>query len=132
MKKQMLGLLLTIIVAFSVGASGYHQEDSGQGEGWKPYTPSRLEWLAVNYNALYRRNVLSTLGYTIQITPLHNIDTISIVVEYLPEAERSMMNGEIEYIKIMIKTEVERRGWASWLKIREDIRMLKEISQPPL
>ena len=125
MKKQMLGLLLTIIVAFSVGASGYHQEDSGQGEGWKPYTPTRLEWLAVNYNALYRRNLLSTLGYTIRITPLHNIDTISIAVGYLPEAERSFMNREIEHIKEMIKKDVEHRGWSSWLKIREDVQILK-------
>ncbi len=95
-------------------------------EGWKPYTPTRLEWLAVDLNAT--RGVRLTLeeGFAVRFDPIEKEDCILISVLHFPTVNRKAMNTEIEWSRKIILTTAKRYGWDKWLKIKEDIQMVNK------
>jgi hypothetical protein len=90
-------------------------------EGFKPYTPSRLEWLAVELNAYARTHLSSETGFSITFLPLLDADTIMIYVLHLPNAGRAALNVAIDNARNEISRTAERHGWESWVKIKERI-----------
>jgi hypothetical protein len=89
-----------------------------------PYTPSRLEWLAVALSARGRVELSTTTGYSIDFVPIENENTILIFVTYVPSiVEREIMNTQIEGARQAIAIESKSRGWSSWLKVREKVEM---------
>ncbi len=61
-------------------------------EGSKPYTPTRLEWLAVALNAQMRSDMSAENEFTLAFVPIRNEDAILIYVSYLPSVNRQRMN----------------------------------------
>ena len=98
-------------------------------EGSKPYIPTRLEWFALEMNSTYRVELSESTNYSIQFIPLEKSNTILICVFYMPSADRELMNTHIENIKEMVKLNAKSRGWNSWLKINENIKMGKSKQQ---
>ena len=94
-------------------------------EGNRPYTPTRLEWLAVELNAQLRVDLSESTGYMMQFIPVGNADTIMIYVTYLPSVNRDAMNITINNAKEVMAIETRSRGWSSWLKVTERIVMGK-------
>ena len=61
-------------------------------------------------------------NFSIDFVPLENKDAI-IFVRYLPNVNRELMNLQIEHNKGLIAVMAKNRGWSSWLKIQEDVKM---------
>jgi hypothetical protein len=87
-------------------------------EGNKPYTPTRLEWFAVNLNASLRVDLSMSTGYGMQFIPLSRTN--------LPSVNLEIMNTPIETAKQVISIEAKSRGWSSWLKVTEHVEMGKD------
>lgn len=103
--------------------------------GNQPYTPTRLEWLAVELNAGLRVPLSEETRFSIDFVPLGKEDAILIFVRYLPTVNREVMNMSIDTARKVISINAKSYGWLSWLKVKEDVQMGKtgeaEPSAPP-
>ena len=122
LKRAVLLIGCGVIVLASVV---YAQESVSELEGGKPYTPSRLEWLAVELQAYYRVDPKLDLGFSIDFFPSENEDAILIYVIYFPNVNRQLMNMSINSARKRISMIVKSRGWSSWLKVKEQVEMAK-------
>ena len=113
------GTLLVLACAAFVWA----QEQSAKLEGWKPYAPSRLQWLAVELNAGLRVPLSLEDGYSMDFVPIANEDAILIYVKYLPSVNREFMNMSINTAREVISMKSKSYGWSSWLKVKEKVQM---------
>jgi len=118
------GLLLILFMLITV-TFVWAQEPLSSLEGLKPYTPNRLEWLALGMNASCREDLMVN-NYSIDFIPLVDKDTILIYVRYLPTVNREIMNRAIETVKEVVSMTAESYGWSSWLKVKEDVAMHRE------
>jgi len=111
------------VVTISVLATARAQDRTSQLEGWKPYTPSRLEWFAVDLNASDRTQLTEDNGYLLNFIPSEKTDTIIIYVRYMRTVNREAMNLSIDAAREVIKINAKSKGWDGWLKVRENIKM---------
>jgi hypothetical protein len=110
------------IVAFVAGVFVTSAQTRAMSEGEKPYSPTRLEWLAVNMEAQMRIDLSDRDGFSLDFAAPPGQNTILIYVRYLPRVEREIMNARIETAKQVIAIAAKARGW-SWLKVQEDVKM---------
>lgn len=114
-----------IFLVLACSSFVWAQQKSVKLEGAKPYTPSRLEWLAVELNAGSRVPLSVENGYSMDFVPLENENTILIFVKYLPSVNREIMNMDINTSREIIAMESKARGWSSWLRVKERVEMAK-------
>jgi len=89
--------------------------------GTEPYTPTKLEWLAVILNAT-RDNNLAGDNFLIWYSTSGD-DTIEIFVQYAPDVRREWMNQMVEKYRGEVETVARNYGW-NWVKVREKYRKL--------
>jgi hypothetical protein len=111
--------LLVLLVLALVGTRVFSED---LNEGSKPYTPTRLEWLAVEMNSVMRVSLLEK-DYSLDFLPNDKEDTILIYVRYLPSVNREAVNMQIDTARKMIEIYAKSHRWSSWLKIQEDVKM---------
>jgi hypothetical protein len=97
-------------------------------EGERLYTPTRLEWLALDMNARLRRDFSATSSFSMDFAPVME-NTILIVVHYLPNVNRTAMNMSIASARKVIEIDTRARGWSSWVRIKEQVEMT-ELDKP--
>lgn len=130
MRKSMylyVGLFVLVagMIAFHWNESQAGSDDSYPTEGSMPYSPSRLEWLALELNASYRADLALDRGYMMDFLPIERENTILIAVGYMSSVDRELMNKAIGQAKKLIATRAKSKGWSSWLEIKEDIKMFE-------
>ena len=76
-------------------------------EGMKNYIPSRLEWLAVELNAMHRTDMHDLEGYLLFFIPLEKENTILIFVRYTPQTNRKAMNIGIDTARKVIEIDAK-------------------------
>lgn len=92
--------------------------------GEQPFTPTRMDWLVTTLQADLRYDGIDRDGYLLRITS-PDPQTVLIYVRYLPNANREAMNITINAARQVIDITAKRYGWQSWLRIQEDVRMVK-------
>lgn len=122
-KKHRVAMILGILIIIAFLTGTWAQDHLSTLEGWKPYTPSRLQWLALELNAALRVRLSEESGYSMDFVPIENEDAILIYVRYLPSVNREVMNISINSARDVILIKVESYGWTSWLKVKEDIKL---------
>lgn len=122
MKKKTTYLLAGLVVC-SIAVAVWAQS-APKMEGSEPYTPTKLEWLALRLNANHRTNLLDTDDeFMLIFVPIHKTDTIRILVYYDPEADRKVMNMTVDAARKAIDIIAEGKGWDGWVQIKEEINM---------
>ena len=89
-----------------------------QNEGDKPYTPTRLEWLAVQLNS----ELSSFTGVDVGYSARRN-NTLELIIRYLPQTDRAILNKIVNLHKKHAIESAKVRGWDTWLKIKENVKM---------
>ena len=98
-------------------------QDRSRLQGWKPYTPTRLEWLAVDLNASMRiAGLMESSHFDMSFIPLEQEDTILISAIYLPGADQKAIRTSVDYAKAFIAVRIKMYGW-SWVKVKEKIEV---------
>jgi hypothetical protein len=125
-KSVVLAVAAFLVFAFGTCAFVFAQGRSPKSEGSKPYTPTRLEWLAVELNAQMRFVATPLSEYSMIFVPLEKEDAILISVTYLPSVDRipesrQRMNLTLDSAREIISTRSKAKGWSSWLKVRERV-----------
>ena len=117
--------VLKAVTPFSDNGLRTLTSDNEVKEGDKPYTPTRLEWIAVEMNAHHKVSFTDNYDFDLYYLPLKKEDTILLSVHYNPEVNRKLMNANIEGAKRVLYEEAKKRGW-TWLKIEERLVMAKQ------
>jgi hypothetical protein len=89
--------------------------------GSLPFTPTRLDWLAVELNAFARIQTLATERFTLMFTPRPTDDAIIIYVRYLPNVNQDDLRGAIREARNIINIITKRHGWDGWVNVVEDV-----------
>ena len=89
----------------------------------KPYTPTRLQWLAVELNALLNpynglANV-NTSGYSITFVPVKEKPELLIWIQTSPGVNHANMKVSVESSRRIATSMIERYGWSKWVTVRE-------------
>jgi len=108
---------------FLMGLVGLGASNSTLGEGDKSFTPTRLEWLVLEVNTLSRVDFTSGHKFGMEVQG-GGPDTVLVFVRYQPTVNREVMNTAIEGMRREINSAAKRHGWESWVKIREDVKLL--------
>ena len=119
------GILLIACALIAMATFVWAQEPMAKLEGWKPYTPTRLQWFAVELNAGLRVDLSSESGYSMDFIPIEKEDRILIYVKYLPNVNREVMNMAINTAREVISIKAKSYEWSSWLKVKEQVQIAK-------
>ncbi len=76
-------------------------------EGSVPYTPSRLEWFAMDMNVSSATDV-SDAGIAMVFVYLEKSNEILIYVRYLPTSDRELVNKRINNARELIKIKAKK------------------------
>lgn len=115
-------ILVLVVLVIGCAAFAFAQQGKKELQGNKPYTPTRLEWLALEMNASDRKTATERLPWRVSFVPNHKEDAILIFVLYYPSVNREKMNKDIERRILITKTTAKKYGWESWLKVQEKVR----------
>jgi hypothetical protein len=89
--------------------------------GTDPYTPMKLEWLAMEANAR-NRDQQFRLGYSIDyhyIVP----NTLVINVMLTPECDRKNIDEIVRVYRQRVDTLIRLHEWGNWVEVREEIHV---------
>ena len=114
--------LLIAVGAFAVGIVSAGGQSRTLMEGSQPYTPTRLEWLELQLNSVFRIPVTESL-YGLDFAAIPSEDVIEIHILFDPSVDRRIINLEMEQAKRLVATLSRSRGWDSWLKVKELVEM---------
>lgn len=80
-----------------------------------PYTPTRIEWLALDLEASYHQDFGRNGGIS-----LHYLakppNTVLVFIHYTSEASAETVDNAIETAKQLVKQDAASHNW-SWVKI---------------
>lgn len=96
--------------------------------GLQPYTPNRIEWLALLLQAQLRQDATVDSPFSLNVVNSDH-ETILIFVRYQPNADREIMNMAVDTAREVTQITTKSYGWSSWVKIKERIEMVKPKSE---
>lgn len=92
--------------------------------GLQPYTPNRIEWLALLCNDQLRQDASVDFPFSLSIVQSDH-ETLLVFVRYQPNVNREIMNASIDTARKVIMITAKSYGWDKWLKIKESVEMVK-------
>lgn len=94
--------------------------------GLEPYTPTKIEWMTLEcQSALRQYDTLEGSGYFLDITSPDS-ETVLIYVRHTPQVVREEMNTSIDGARKVIQIIAKRHGWEGWIKVKEDVGLVKK------
>ena len=123
MKKYVTVAALLAFVSALVCARLLPEKNS---PGLQPYTPTRIEWLAVTLQAALREDATEEKPFMLNIVVLDS-ETVLIHVRYLPTVDRKVMNMSIDTARKVIHITASSFGWDDWVKIKEDVESAESL-----
>jgi hypothetical protein len=112
------------IVVFGVSVA-IGQGLQSRRPGMEQYTPTKLEWLAVELNAansIEVGNFGAPSGFIdINYFARHQDDAILILVQYTSNTRREDINDWTQIAREAVQTAAKNHGW-DWVKTREETK----------
>lgn len=99
-----------------------NEQETPNRPGSQPYTPTKIEWLALEMNSDLRQDASADSPFLLSVVQVDH-ETLMIYVRYLPTVDREIMNGAIDTARKVIMMGAKRYGWDKWVKIRERVEM---------
>lgn len=99
-----------------------NEQQTQNQPGITPYTPTKIEWLALAVNSQLRQDSSTDRLFSLSIVQVDH-ETLLIVVRYQPTANRENMNRTIDTARELIMVTAKSYGWDKWIKIRERVEM---------
>jgi len=93
--------------------------------GMRPYTPSRLEWLALELEASYRQDFSRDSDYDVHYLAKPP-NTILIFVHYRSEAAAGTADYATNTAKQLVTQDASAHGWSSWVKVEVQRKLIKK------
>lgn len=94
-------------------------------EGNQPYTPTRLQWLTLELNAIYSMRTLNS-PFHLHISCGDIENTLLIHVAYPPNEDIEKIQQYVENIKLDALSKAAQRNFESWFNI--DAVLVQEVN----
>ena len=101
--------------------------------GLTPYTPTKIEWLALTVNTQLQYERHASDPYELYVVQADH-DTLQIFIQYLPAVyprpragDPGAMKNKVKAAREKIMATAKHYGWDTWVKIQEPVE-----SPPPL
>jgi len=122
--KGKLASMLILSILFTSAFAICAERGQPSSEGMERYIPTRLEWLTVEMNARYGINTMDSLeGYSVTFMIDEEENTILIFV-ITRKMNRKVTNPVIRVARYSIEKYAKGKGWSSWLKVKEEIKLI--------
>ena len=141
-----MSLRITIALMFSiislsglqdslVAVSSAKEQQMSDQPGLTPYTPTKIEWLALTVNSQLQYERHSHDPYELFVAQTDH-DTLRIFIQYqpavyprvrageprpFPGGDPETMKSKIKAVRETIMTTAKCYGWETWVKIQEPI-----------
>src|SRR5215467_15127971 len=129
MKKSLTIGLFTVCSIAIVGLAMHPAAPPAQlgraQPGMTPYTPTRLEWLALDLEASYHEDFGPNSNYSLHYLPKPP-NTVLIFVHYKSEASAETVNHAIDSAKEVVYQDAASHGWRSWVKIEVQRKLIQK------
>lgn len=122
-KSLMTGLFIVCLIA--ILGLAMHPAAPPTQPGMVPYTPTRLEWLALDLEASYHEDFGGDSVYSLHYLPKPP-NTVLIFVHYKSEAATETVNRAIDSAKDVINHDASSHGWQSWVKIEVQRKLIQK------
>jgi|SRR5215469_11616099 len=116
------GLAIAILSSFLSVLLYAQIKPPQKSPGLQPFTPTRIDWLALRLQAALREDETDTTGFQLDIGT-DDPETILIYVRHLSDVNREAMNIAIDDARKMIGITAKEYGWERWVKIKEDVQL---------
>ena len=93
--------------------------------GMTPYTPTRLEWLALDLEASYHEDIGRNSDYSLHYLPKPP-NTVLIFIHYKSEASADAVNHAIDAAKEVVYQDASSHGWRSWVKVEVQRKLIQK------
>ena len=113
-----------LVIAVIYTAHGQQRESRGR----EPYTPTKIEWLALELQAYYGDQTYRDDPYVVYFHH-HELDTIEVHLRYMGRRDQGV-ELELQTAKDMVRFLANKHGWQDWVKTTEDVRKSSEESLP--
>src|SRR5215467_7333194 len=127
-KSLMIGLFTVCSIAILKLAlqSAVPPAQPGRAQpGMTPYTPTRLEWLALDLEASYHEDIGQNSVYSLHYLPKPP-NTVLIFVHYKSEASADAVNHAIDAAKEVAYQDASSHGWRSWVKVEVQRKLIQK------
>jgi hypothetical protein len=99
-----------------------NEQQTPNRPGLTPYTPTKIEWLALAVNSQLRQDFSADRPFFLSVVQVDH-ETLLIFVRYHPTVNREMMNSTINNARDVILITAKSYGWDNWVKILERVEM---------
>lgn len=124
MKREYAIVSVLAFIAGTIWSPGAPAQNESH-PGSEPYAPRKLEWIALQMNAICgKKGNATSMSYDVSFVPDFANDALIIDVSHGPRANRTEM---IEYLNLMrdlTNMKAEQLGW-DWLKVKEKVTQRK-------
>lgn len=120
-------LTMGLFTVCSIGILGFamHPAVPPTQPGMTPYTPTRLEWLALDLEASYHEDFDRNSDYSLHYLPKPP-NTVLIFVHYNNEASAETVNHAIDAAKDVVNQDASSHGWRSWVKVEVQRKLIQK------
>ena len=101
-------------------------------KGQQPYTPSRVEWLALQLNSKNQITCPRLNGIILLYLAIPEEDLLRVAVSHPKDAEQSIVREVVESGKHIASAEAQIYGWDSWIKIEEFVQEQEQEFEYPI
>lgn len=92
--------------------------------GMVPYTPTRIEWLAMELEASYREDIGSD-NYSVHYLAKPP-NTVLIFVRYTGKTSAAIVDRGIDTAKQLVKQDASSHGWSPWVKVEVNRKLVEK------
>jgi hypothetical protein len=128
-------IILVVLLASSqlvrsvqVHATKENKRPAAGRPGDAPYTPTKLEWAALELQARYGQHWTSETPVSREFLPLDDGRTVICLLQYLPELPPSAVNMDREMAQALFEKYATHRGWP-WLRLQFQEKVLPRSTQ---
>jgi len=120
-------LMIGLFTVCSIGILGFamHPAAPPTQPGMTPYTPTRLEWLALDLEASYHEDFGRNSDISLHYLPKPP-NTVLIFVHYKSEASAEIVNHAIDAAKEVVNQDASSHGWRSWVKVEVQRKLIQK------
>jgi len=111
-----------LLLSFYLQA-GYAQSQAPK-LGLQTYTPTRIEWLTVMLNSLFRKDLSTDSLFTLHFAS-QGADTLVVKVSFHPDTNRQLVNLTTQMAREGAERTIKSYGWDSWARVIEQVEVLR-------
>ena len=93
--------------------------------GMLPYTPTRLEWLAVDLEASYHQDFSHDSDFSLHHLPKPP-NTVLVILHYTSQTSPETVDRAINTAKQLVNANASSHGWSSWVNIEIQRKLIKK------